>query len=368
LNFGLAVAKLQQQPRKPDRRPVSEPIPRGWLSLARLTAETAIDERTLSNWGKRWLIPRPIVTPKLKGRGSVAYYRYETVAIIRRLYELREETHSADDWLWQLWLEGHPVDIWGWAAERLDATVNGLKKVYPLSREVIVSVAAKVARSLDGRTRSTERLRDTVDFFASVAAGEPDAGRDLEGMSPIVDTLCKAGGLPSLHGRLRALIVEVLVRFTQLLSLPRLAEIAAAKVGDEAAAKVRDEVVEQVRRDWQAITRIAASVASVDWNAVLPVFEAEIAKVDGVRSAPPSWTARKTRRTRALPPPALVKMTLKDLHDFDLRARAFFILIGARSDPEISGVITWVLALAELMLAQLPKRNPGPQQKPGAAS
>ena len=354
------MAKPHHKLRAAIRGSVSTPIPRRWISLDRVLAESGIGKDTLNNLRQRYryVIPRPLVVPLATGRGGAAFYPPETITIIRRLQELRQEKiRDPEDCLWRLWLEGHPVDIRGWAAVRLDVTVNKLEKGYPPSRKGIASVAAKIARSLDGRIRSTVHLRDTVDFFASVAAGEPDAGRDLEGMSPIFDTLCKAAGFPALHGQLRAWIVEGPVRLAQLLSLPRLAEIAA---------NIRDEEVEQARRDWQAITRIAASVASVDWNAVLPVFEAEIAKVDGVRSAPPSWTARKARRTRALPPPALVKMMLKDLHDFDIRAKAFFILIGARSDPEISDVITWVLALAELMLAL--KRDPRSHQKPEAAS
>jgi hypothetical protein len=351
------VAEPQHKPRTPRRGSVSTPIPLGWISLDPLLAETRLSKVALNDLRRRYryIVPRPLVLPLAAGRGGAAFYPPETVAIIQRLQALRKENVDADDCLWRLWLEGHPVDIRGWAAERLNALANKFEKSYPPSGKTIRTVAVAVADESGGQIRSVERLRDAVDVMASIAAGEPGAGQDLEG---IFDVLCKAGGFPSLHGPLRARLVELLVRLAELLSLPRLTETAA---------KVRDEEVEQAWRDWQIITRIAATAAEADWNAVLPTIEAEIAKVDGVKPAPPSWAARKARRTRALPPPTPVKWALEEFRRPDFRAATFVMLIDARRDPGVSAIITGVLALAELISPQLPKRNPDLDRKPEEA-
>jgi hypothetical protein len=351
---GLTVAEPQHRPRTAIRGSVSTPIPRGWIALDRLLAETGIGKDTLNNLRQRYryVIPRSLVVPLTAGRGGAAYYPPETPSIICRLNELRRESPNPDDCLWRLWLEGHPVDIRAWAADRLNVRADRFKKGYPPTRDALGKAAAAIAEDSGGRIRTVESLRDAVDVMASIAAGEPDASHDLEG---IFDTLCKFGGFPSFGAPLRALLVAVLAQVTELLSLPRLAEIAA-KIGDEAA--------EQARRDWRTLTGIAVAAASIDWNKVLPALEAGVSEVDGVRPAPPSWTARKAQRTRALPPPMPVKSALKELGRPDFRAAAFVILIGARGDPAVSAIITQVLALAELTLPQLPQRKPASDHKP----
>src|ERR1700730_7671545 len=82
------------------------PPPDGWISLQELCAQTGVSGRNLAEWRRLGLgVPEPL--PISQGRrGTVSYYKPETVVLIDRLNELRQQTRDADKYLWQLWLGG----------------------------------------------------------------------------------------------------------------------------------------------------------------------------------------------------------------------------------------------------------------------
>jgi hypothetical protein len=350
---GLAVVKPQHKPRAAIRGSVSTPIPRGWITLDRLLAEAGIGKDTLNNLRQRYryVIPRSLVVPPPVGRGGAAFYPPETVTIIRRLQEIREETRTGtEDMLWWLWLEGHRVDFRGWAADRLDALKAKFDEIVAdgyVPGNALREAAVGVINLSGGRMRNTEqtaaRVRDLIDWSLSAAAGEPNAAHDLEdgGGARVFDTLRKVGGLP-----VSAAFPPPEAGLIELLSTQRLAEVVA---------EATDEETEQARRDCQSITRLFAAIASVDWNATRTVVEPNVTRVTGAKPEPQSWQARKAQRTRTLPPPAIVRHLSDMWRSYNFRALIFAYSIGARRLPGYSKHITDLLALTEAALSLFPR-------------
>jgi hypothetical protein len=318
--------------------PLSEPVPPGWLPRARVLEEGGIDERTLNNWRMRFLIPRPVVV------GKASYYRPETIAIIRRLKTLSGETHSADDWLWRLWFEGFLVEMQEWATARLNAMWEKVRQAGDLqSREAIEAHSVKLISMSGGRIRQAgEAVRDLADILISATLGEADAS---DFASKPFDVLLKVGGLP-LGGAFQPPDGELI----ELLSLHRMTEVIA---------DATEEEMEQASRDAQAIARLIAAAEGVDWHAVRLASESAVAKVTRTKPEPASWRARKARRTRPYPTPAIVSYLSGGWRSFDQRALLLAFLIGARqpsnSDPGRSKRITEILTLAELALSLFPR-------------
>jgi hypothetical protein len=342
------VAKPEHKPRTAIRGSVSTPIPPGWVSLDRVIVEAKIGKVALNDLRRRYryIIPRPLVVPLATGRGGAAFYPPETSAIIRRLQELRREARDRDDCLWRLWLEGYSVDTRGWAAERLEAMANRLAEASAgMPGNELGDIAAALIAVLDGRVRSRERVADLVDWALSAGAGEPDALRSLEDTKgpPIFDTLRKAGGLP-----LTAAFPLPEAELIELLAPRRLAEIAA---------EATDEEIAQARRDYQTINRLSAAIAAVDWNAARPIIERAVATVIGAKTEPPSWQARKAKRTRAHPPLAIVKVLLGILRSYNSRAAVLAFLVGVRRLPGYSKHITDLLALTEWAISLFPRNS-----------
>lgn len=356
------MAKPHHKPRTAIRGSVSTQIPRTWIGLDCLLAETGIGKDTLNNLRQRYrfVIPRPLVVPPATGRGGTAFYPPETVTIIRRLQELRQEgIRDPDDCLCRLCREGHPVDILGWTVERIEAMANGVAESnYGVTgnelRELAVALASmsggriRLASMPGGRIRNAAAVNDLADWLLSAAAGDPDTARNLEDPDgpPVFDMLRKISGLP-----MTAAFPLPETALVDLLSLHRLAEIAAEPVDEEGA---------QVRRDFQTIDRISAEAASVDWNAVRTVAEPNVARVTGAKREPPSWQKRKEQRARALPPPGTVKLLLDRWRSYEFRAMVLAFLIGARRLPGYSKHISELLALTEWALSLFP-RNPRDQ-------
>jgi len=95
--------------------------PKGWISLHELRARTGASDRNLSELRRLGLgVPEPLLM-SLGRRGTVSYYPPETVRLIDRINELRQQVRDADKWLWQLWLDGFKVDIRSWARKHLDS-------------------------------------------------------------------------------------------------------------------------------------------------------------------------------------------------------------------------------------------------------
>jgi hypothetical protein len=98
--------------------------------LDELVAATGVSDRNLLNWCAAGFVPRPM-RHFLGPRGTAAFYRAESVAMIRRLYELQRQGRDADVWLWGLWLDSadYPIDIRPWILGRLDHALKVIKAI-----------------------------------------------------------------------------------------------------------------------------------------------------------------------------------------------------------------------------------------------
>jgi hypothetical protein len=108
-------------------------VPVGWISEARLRAATGTaDEdrktfhRNFVNWRQHGLLPRsydghtvPFSLPLGFAIGNEAYHPPITIEMVGRINELRQRGGDMDKWLWQLWLDGYPIDIIEWCRKRL---------------------------------------------------------------------------------------------------------------------------------------------------------------------------------------------------------------------------------------------------------
>jgi hypothetical protein len=108
-------------------------VPVGWISEAQLRAATGTaDEdrktfhRNLVNWRDHGLLPKsydghtvPFSLPLGFAIGNEAWHPPITIQIVGRINELRLRGGDMDKWLWQLWLDGYPIDIIGWCRKRL---------------------------------------------------------------------------------------------------------------------------------------------------------------------------------------------------------------------------------------------------------
>jgi hypothetical protein len=324
-------------PRARSAQSCAVPVPSGWIELGALLAATGTDKRTLSNWRQRWLVPRPVTIPLAGGIGTASYYRPETVAIIRRVQELRRLSHDANEWLWQVWLEGYPVDITAWAKRRLDAMAA------LLAASCDSEVAADgILAAFDGRIRKASDGRSLLDWALSAARGG-DAMGGLRGAEPpVFALLLKAAGLPDntpLPDR----------ELIGALSLARLSEIVSGMSEGEIA---------QARRDWQTIAGLVEGAALVNWDVVMPVIGTIIANTIGAAPEPPSWRARKARRKRPHSPPAIVRFLSARSRDHDFRATALAFLAVLRRSADGSKRLSEILALATMALASFPKVAP----------
>ena len=269
--------------------------------------------------------------------GTASYYRPETVAIVRRIRELRRQTRSADDWLWRLWIEGYPVEILPWAKRRLEASAKKIEDVRrDVSRKDLAQHVAK-RRTFDGRTISPKQEVGLLDAALSAGAGKAD------GFQPSAfGTLLKVAGLSPQR------FPHPEVELVEMLAVERQSELVASATEDEA---------EQARRDWQAIARLVETAEAVDWAASMPAIEPAIARITGEQSDPPSWRARKANRARPQGAPATIGLLLDQWRDYDGRAMMLAFLIGARRDRNRSKRITELIALADWALSLFPRKE-----------
>lgn len=113
--------------------------PADWISETELAAATgAVDRkrfhRNLLNWRHRGLLPERyhgiLVADAIRhlgfGVGNEACYPPVYLPIVRRINELRRQSKDMDEWRWQLWLDGYPVDIIGWCRGRLELLAGAL--------------------------------------------------------------------------------------------------------------------------------------------------------------------------------------------------------------------------------------------------
>jgi hypothetical protein len=144
-------------------------VPAGWFSETDLRAAIGVaDEdrktfhRNLVNWREHGLLPRlydghtvPFIEYRGVGIGNEAWYPPITIEMVGRINELRSRGGDMDRWLWQLWLDGYPIDIIGWCRTRL-------ARLHPLiskdGKELVDFATRKPEKRSDPRRSFYRRL------------------------------------------------------------------------------------------------------------------------------------------------------------------------------------------------------------------
>jgi hypothetical protein len=315
--------------------------PDGWITRDELVDATGVSDRNLLNWCAEGFVPRP-------GRGSPAFYRAESVAMIHRLYELQRQGRDADAWLWGLWLDpaDYPVDMRPWILRRLEHAQEAIDTIdeEPDQIEQHVGAALKRGRLIRKLHRggvNASHLRDLMLWAYRVAADIEQHGRLDNPDSSILATLRNVAGLPEkgFPAPDRKLGVELM----------------AVRWLHETVEQTNPGALEQVRRDCRTIDRLAKAAASIDWRAAEPSIQSAVRSLNGDKlQVPPSVRARKEARKRA-PVPSIVRILLLLWGDFDIRAILISGVIAIRQSSEHGKRLTEILALAAWALELAPR-------------
>jgi hypothetical protein len=320
-----------------------------------LVAATGVSDRNLLNWCAEGFVPRPMRLFLGSGRGTVSFYRAESVAMIQRLYELQRQGRDADAWLWGLWLDpaDYPVDIRPWILKRLDHWLKAIRAIGDDPDQIERHVAeglrnGRVARKARRRGIKPSHLRDLSLWAYRVAADIEQQERLDSPDSPILDTLRRLSGLPD-----RGFPAPDPKLGVELMSVAWFKEVVEKASPDE---------LEQMRRHCRAIDHLTQIAAGVDWRAAQPTIQAAVRSFTGDLPKPPSIRAREKARKR--PPVPVIVRYLNSLWG-ELNFRAFLIpsLIAWRQLPEYVNHFTDLLALYISALELLP-RLPKPADEP----
>jgi len=147
-------------------------IPADWISEAELATAVGVSDgdqskfhRNLLNWRHHGLLPEcydglsvPMVRPLGIGPGNEAVYPPLTIAMVRRIDELRRQSpRDMDEWLWQLWLDAYPIDIIKWCRERLLGHAEIISNVD--QKRLVEAATRKPAKRSDARRTFYRRLK-----------------------------------------------------------------------------------------------------------------------------------------------------------------------------------------------------------------
>jgi hypothetical protein len=323
--------------------------PEGWITLQELCGRTSVSERNLSEWRRLGLgVPEPWQI-SLGRRGTASYYPVETVKLIERINELRQQIRDADKWLWQLWLDGFKIDVRSWLKKHLD----------DLQKKLDGGVDAKSLRSPTGRQLSNRvrRARERDEFIRAwfgVTAGLYQlVSLYATAEPPIFETMLKVSGLPS----------KAPVPDRDLRRELRKMDLSFGGLGKTITTYASDEDFEQAWRDWRVIAALIEVAEIIDWNATTAAWEARMNSLAGGPPDPPSIRARKAQRVRPLPPPTVI-VTLRALwHESVARAVMLAAVIAFRRSPYFSNFVSEMLAGAESWFEGLPSRDTDSPQK-----
>jgi hypothetical protein len=326
--------------------------PEGWISLQELRARTGVSERNLSEWRRRGLgVPAPQLTSQGK-RGTVSYYPIETVPLVERLNELRQQDRDADKWLWQLWLDGFNVDIRSWAYGHLD----DLQKKLSGGADA-TSLRSPVGRQLSNRVRRSSDRDEFIRGWLAVAAGAAQlVGVYATVEPPSFDLSLKVSGLPS----------NVRSPDSNLRRELRKIDLSFSCLSETVISDASDEDFEQARRDWRVIASLIKAAEMTDWSAAAAAWDARIKSLAGQRPDPPSIRARKAHRVRPLRPPEIVTVLRFLWHEAVARAVMLAALLAFRRSPQFSKFLSEMLAGAESLFERLSSEESALPEEPAA--
>lgn len=330
---------------------------RRYIDLPDLLSATGYEKRDLWDLRRRGLFPfKPEHTHVPGRRGSASKYPLEALDYLQRLKEVQQQSpRKSDEWLWRMWLDpaDWPIDMRAWVLRKLDDMLDTTRRAK--ARGLVLEpgderqfLRAGHVRNVKNRQAGADWLiawtmaNERPDLYSAMPEGVRDWGFD--------DLLLRLIGAPLLAG------------FRDIKSKGRREQIS--KRGGpyllahfrRITALARDRHIEQVRRDYRAIFRVIESAERVDWNKVSDFTE-------GAKPEPPSWAARKARRTRPKPPPHFIKSFIETWRrGFDDRAALLFsTLLTARrllSRAPIPRAFDFMIGMVQQWLDGLPQLQP----------
>lgn len=196
-------------------------IPADWLSEAKLAAAIGVSDddrskfhRNLLNWRHSGLLPgycHGLQVPSIRylgvGIGNEAVYPPITIPILCRIDELRHQSRNMDVWLWQLWLEGYPIDIIEWCRPRLQRYVEIISGID--RKQLVKDATRKPAKRADLRHAFYRRLKARwwvamMTWAAEVAVGARPIQSIFDPFSSPLSGLTRLfGGSPADHSAMR---------------------------------------------------------------------------------------------------------------------------------------------------------------------
>lgn len=237
--------------------PLNEKAPDDWFSEEGLIAATGIGHFNLVRWRQQGLVPKPARRHLGFAVGTASFYPPITVPMIRRLDELRGQTHNVDAWFWGLWLDGYPIDIERWAGARLALLLkkaSGLDNIAEINRLAAVAAGKSATRAdphrpLFRRLQKLDSRGSLLSAACAIGVGVEAAISFSDPNSPAWTALQTAAGLGG--SALPDPEIDV-----EKMSLGRLRNILAGATVAE---------MEQARIDCKAITAAADTAERVDW-------------------------------------------------------------------------------------------------------
>ena len=330
------------------------------IALPELLAVTGRRPEELWNLRARGLFPfAPDRDHAIGRRGSASYFPQEAVDYLRRLDEMGGQSGRVrdDERLWLMWLDtaaaapGWPINMRAWVLTRLDRMIDATMRAKAAGATIKPGAERELLGSLAGRVRNPRGRRAALDWLVAWALNfeRPDLySATPEGVAErsFFDLLLKLAGplfenmsVPRVRGRRENLSARggpyLLARFRRIVAL------------------APERYIEQARHDWRAIVKLIGAAKRVDWNkapALAPI---------GAKPEPPSWAARKARRTRRKPPPDFIRIVIEEWHrDLECRALLFSALLVARrliALSSMSEVPDILLSIAQQWLEGLPQ-------------
>jgi hypothetical protein len=184
-------------------------IPADWISEAELATAVGVSDgdqskfhRNLLNWRHHGLLPEcydgqpvPMVRPLGVGPGNEAVYPSVTIAMVRRIDELRRQwPRDMDEWLWQLWLDAYPIDIIKWCRKRLLGHAEVISDID--QKRLVEAATRKPAKRSDARRTFYRRLKAQgwfalMTWAVNVAIGARGVQSLFDPTSPPLTALAK---------------------------------------------------------------------------------------------------------------------------------------------------------------------------------
>jgi hypothetical protein len=332
--------------------PARERIP-----LTVLLARTGTAERYLKELKRRSWFPFEARHVPLNGKGSASDYPSTAEPYLRLLNASRRKNpREPYKWLWDGWTDpaDYPLDIRQTVVLPILGDIEGMllsarnaTRAIPLGAEASILRKSRLPR-VTGRIKGAQSRHAILKWMLNylLNAERPSLFNATPQAIP------------------EATFFDLGLKF---FGLPRDAPIFQGKVTNRAAPYwiarfqriirlAQHREIERIRHYWRAIKRIAETAETVDWNKAPPIG------LFGAKPEPPSWAARKARRSRPLPPPPLIDLFLFVWQDRYGRTLFFCVLLIASrlfSRSPMPTMIDQWLDIIEQWLSGLPRKALG---------